>query len=262
MNSSTKTDFELFLKSLPYLSGLLIFLGIAKVYVFYKVFGIDVLQYLTLSEAIIISVDYFVIMSFTMLICGFVGYTQGRKKSVTDFKPFTAEFLEEKSFLKRKLFMYKRYWKVHFTFTFFIIAIFVACLILKLLVMAYLAITLYLLLELYITFIFENLRYSIIRTPLVNSNIVTALFFFLVMTIGILYFSLFQASKIKNCKHELLTKITFKDKNIYITSDTVIYIGHLEKYTFLYNKKINAPKIISNEEIHEIEWIGNPFYKP
>jgi hypothetical protein len=54
LDNGFKHMFERFLKYLPFASGLLVFLGVLKVSIYYHYFGIPVLSYLSLSEVLML----------------------------------------------------------------------------------------------------------------------------------------------------------------------------------------------------------------
>jgi len=87
---------------------------------------------------------------------------------------------------------------------------------------------------------------------------VWALFTFSILNMSITFS---EALRVKHERQPTFTKITFKDKSTYITSDSVIYVEHLEKYTILYDLVIDEPKIISNDQIMEIEAIDRRIKK-
>ena len=64
-----------------------------------------------------------------------------------------------------------------------------------------------------------------------------------------------EAYRIKDNKWDFNTKLTYKDKSYFITSDSIIYAGHQENFTFLYGTHIEQPIIFSNTEILKIESI-------
>jgi hypothetical protein len=76
----------------------------------------------------------------------------------------------------------------------------------------------------------------------------------LVIPLLILQYSTMHALAVKNEHHQSSANIRLKDIPAIETSDSLIYVGRVEKFTFLFNKISSLPTIISNEQILTVQW--------
>ena len=77
---------------------------------------------------------------------------------------------------------------------------------------------------------------------------------FVVLTVVVNGMTLVKTVIQKNGPISKVTILEFKDNKTLKTSDSLIYVGKVEKFTFLYNKTNESPEIISNDEIKSIKW--------
>jgi hypothetical protein len=88
---------------------------------------------------------------------------------------------------------------------------------------------------------YDNKSYNIM------TKFIIMLFFNISITV--MQFSYRSGLALKSEKPFYNSIIEMKDKRTIKTSDSLIFVGKTENYTFLYNKIVDAPEIISNDQI-------------
>jgi hypothetical protein len=78
--------------------------------------------------------------------------------------------------------------------------------------------------------------------------------FMLLVTGAVIVMPAERAEIIKTNPSKKLQVFNYKDGTHIKTSDSLIYVGKVEKFLFLYNRKMKAPEIYSTENLVSILW--------
>ncbi|HWK03786.1 MAG TPA: hypothetical protein VNS58_09145 [Puia sp.] len=235
-NDNKFSNYEILLKSIPVFTGILIFGGILKGAVFYFVFGISILEYISLSEAILMALEDIVALIIVVAIAvAFIfGTSPGQRKENNDRLFFgfvwTIISLSYAIYLFITIYVNNRTDWSNFAS------------------MTLLALALY---EIYHRRKMRTLPWLI--SPKIKKGIVAGL----CLIFFICGISLVQAFELKLGKPEFTVLIKGKDSCETVqTSDSLIYVGRKDKYVFLYNKRKRqeGPEIISTSEITNIQF--------
>ena len=108
MEKSEKGNIEFLLKLtplIPLITGIIISLGILKLFAFYIVFQINILHYITISESLLASLDFliltFLILPIAIFIASFIPMSE---KKVSKDESLISRLAEIDNSLKRKFF--------------------------------------------------------------------------------------------------------------------------------------------------------------
>jgi len=74
-------------------------------------------------------------------------------------------------------------------------------------------------------------------------------------TLAILWVTVSRGLDTKYLAPKYYMQISMKENRSLKTSDSLIYVGKSEKYLFLYDKKIDAPEILSSDDIIGTKWV-------
>jgi len=249
MNDKPQTSAsDILLKYIPLASVMLIYLGVLKSLVYYRIFGIEILNYISLSEAILFSLDFILIF----VIGGVLGviFSMG----VMPFKKMD-ELVENRSGISKEQRREKMDNLSNNVFKWFYIIIGIGWLIVTIIIM---------ILEKEIkwidfgltTIIFGStmagcqfVRVGIDKKGVLTDEVRSIIAIGLLLTIYVACDSVRSAELIKTKKPIINTLIVLKENKSIATTDSLIYIGRTDKYTFLYDKNVKASEVISNDEI-------------
>jgi hypothetical protein len=228
---------------LPHMGGLVVVLGIAKLILFYCFFGINIVQYLELSESVILFFEdilfYFFALFLPLLtIILFVGHPIGQLNSEV------AKRIElENNFIKRTWIFLKFYYPL----TFFIaLSIYSGKPNFALIVIT---LTIFILWQ--TRFVLKKYYNSGLEPT--YSNIIVLI----VVSIG------FGYSEMKNQVKEIAhgkykgTILHIKDKEKLVADTDMVYIGKTKDYYYLYDSTKQNAVIIPSDEVSKVELKNN-----
>jgi hypothetical protein len=251
--------FEQFIKALPLFTGYLIAIGLVKEIVFYHYFGIPILEYISVSDGLLFSLDDFMSIIAEMVLLYFLITGQliivVRRLLIKHSDHFTTIQRDKQQnskamFIIGYCFMFFYYPGMQ---TFFAIqwpsqsfsrsigVSFVFCVIMLIL------------LEYYRRYFAKSLSAKK-RTTLI-----------LILMFGemgdLIISSIEKMENLTNYPPASITVIKFKNDSTLQTSDNLIFLGHSEKYLFLWHKDTGGPEIISADEVVDLKWIANTHKK-
>lgn len=253
-------DFKEFLKYSGLITGLLIFLGFFKLWIYFSFFKINIINYLELTEIIVLFLNDVIILAFLIItsICFVIyvylwrGLTFNREK----YEKRIELFKSKNTFYKRlKYYILKKesFFVLMFIFALFILInnIISGADIINITVNIVNTTFIFLLL---INRILDNelkLIYFVKHDMPFISHFFTYLNYFLMALTAISFSALLSVNKVKNDYKYYGTEITIKD-NIYKSDSTEYYIGKTRNYIFFYNDTSKVVNIFPMEEVSKI----------
>ncbi len=235
-----ETMFDFVLKALPLFTVILIFLGISNAIVFYKIFRINIVQFISLSESALFSLDYIILYGFIHYFIAIFLFLKASK---------LADGTEED---KRKLLIYKYglesiMWLLG---CYFILKTsFCESKLSNHLAFTYCA-------DLAgiggIMWANGFYKKSINR---INRYFIISVLFLAIVIVNISARSALTKKYTSDINN---TIITLKDTgDIVKTNDTLIYVGKVEKYYLLYNRIVETGMVINVDDVKKIQWSKN-----
>lgn len=227
-----KTEYqtlELILKLLPLVSGYIVFIGTATQIVYYLRFNIKILEFVSLGEALLFGLQYLYILALLIL-------AQAMAPLLASCKKYEL-FGESKSKLPPAFGLF--FWSI------------VTFLLLYLLGMIFINPINSHDPNHYPTWIFIvavllGMTLTVLAQRFLDQTR-GILVLVLAFTFAIICLSFGEAGRIKKLPQQRAKVFTFKSYKI-ITTDSLVYVGKVEKYFFFYNKKLDGPEIYSTED--------------
>jgi hypothetical protein len=257
MDSRVNSFFNSFIQGIPIFTGYLIFLGAIKCLIFYLLFNIDLLDYLSFSELIIMTLYYFILIGFAVVLVVLWAYRPLMKEiSATNsisfigkwwskLRKFVSSSLESKKVKKSIYFVLLVALAGGFSIYFFSMTS-EKKFWWSQLVMLSICSALFLLGTKYIS---RMRKMKLLGTFTKAISISVYL-----LTLFVIFADVDSNLHTMLCNPGYHAMITMKNKSALTTSDSLVYLGQKEKYLFLYNKTNSAPEIISNDEIVSVKF--------
>jgi hypothetical protein len=246
MEKSIQSRLDLVVKCIPLFSGYLIFLGVLTEIAYYLLFNITICSYISLSETILFSIQPFIEYGVVLAVTVSVLVVQ-RKVA----KGKNADEQNSNKKLQSLASLYKLMYLISILFILVALIIsviknakydwyFFACVSATILVAV--AILYSISIVQHVITVNERLAFGIIA--------MTYMF-----TLAILWVTVSRGLDTKYLAPKYYMQISMKENRSLKTSDSLIYVGKSEKYLFLYDKKIDAPEILSSDDIIGTKWV-------
>jgi len=239
-----------FLSSIPHMTLVVIILGLIKQIIYYNNFNFSIISYIGISElGLLVSNDLLVIVP-SLLIMGLI-YTDTKPKEeikIADGIKHTPEISSEKP--KKKIL----HQKINFTENWIIVIVFVVMLVFMVAAIAqnHYYDSLYLYAEagffffLLLLILFKQQLQQYIKT----SQVVTMAIVVALTCINFILRISKELEIVEKGKYTGTTIIT--NDSTYISSDSSYYIGKVEKFVFIYNKKDSSTFVVPIESIKKM----------
>jgi len=241
------------IKAIPLLTGYLAFLGIASALLYYYIFDINILHYISLSEAILFALDQFILFSGIFLLVFCIVESLPEKVSVGILAIAGAREMTKKhpdlAGIRRRMFRRSLYRKGGMFV--FMLAITLwhpykgGWPLLGLLALSFTCTAFGLRIFLHYVLKDSNGRWP--RLVLLFSIVMT--------TVIVLLSRAMQGMCLKYGATTEKVVIRCKNNEIYRTSDSLLYVGRVDKFLFLYNQVLQEPEVIAGEEAVNIKWL-------
>lgn len=240
---------------LSYVGPIIIFLGMARLITFYKAFGVSIVSYLDFSEVITSFFDIIFIVFLFFAYTSIQNFVLGDKNQAEEADKQRQEIIKEESF-KKLFWLYIKYFKRLLIFGF--IAILVCVLshyIFKSIdgFTVFLIIGLFIFLIIFFIVIVEIERKHIhFQSSLNRRRFIYLTLYFLVFTMGVVYYSSYQAGLIKRDKSTYGVAITLDNDKILVSDSLNYFIGKTLNYVFIYHEKLKSTDIIPMTRVKQI----------
>lgn len=241
MDIEKLSKYDIFLKAIPLLTGYLILLGLLQGMFFYSFFDVRIIDYISLSETILLSINHplFIIIGSSLL---FFFSIQ------TEEKLSTSKVVGSDKFKAPRLIYI-------FGGISFLTAVITAIQLNRILAWVTIgSMTIMIIITIYIINYIRKIKTTENLNSYITKAVAILLFF---ITLVNIFMSSHEAVSIKYGPSKTRAIITLKDKELVVTSDSLVFVGKVEKFTFLYNKTLEGAEIISNDEIVSVKFSKN-----
>lgn len=232
---------DIFPKAVAILSSLLVFLGIIASVVYYRSFGINILEYITLGEALILFLSKFSSLSISAIFGVFLSkiFLESPLEKVNkDYKGSTqSKVITNKQKILTVLMITPLSILCIYGFSPFVLWSLVLSVILRFGVLAYILkrLSLFIKQRGYDFMIFEYIQAAGLS---------------IVLLAGI---SMSEAFMVYNGYKNETTTLYCSNEEILQTNDNILYIGRSQLYYFLYNKSAKTAIVLKAENIEKME---------
>ena len=253
-NNKTNNEFKIN-QYLIYIGPFLIFLGMVRLITFYNSFGVPITSYLDLSEIITSFFDIIILVVIIFLYSSIQNFLANSKEDADKVNKKRQAVLNEVNSFKICL-LYVKYLNSLIIYGFLFIT---GCIVAHYYFNWISAFAIFILAGVFIfLLVFIIVQVEIERKHIqFNSTanrkrIILFMLYFLVFTIGVVQYSSFQASQIKNTKSTFGVSITLDNDNIFVSDSSNYFIGKTQNYVFIYHEKESKTDIIPMSRIKQI----------
>lgn len=240
---------------LSYVGPLMIFLGMTKLITFYNEFGVSIVSYLDFSEVITSFFDIIFIVLLFFSFASVQNFVMGDKNQAEIAQKQRQEIIKQKDFWKT-LWLYIIYLKRILifglivilgslishsifnwieTFTVFSIVGLFFCLIIFL-----------------VTIVEIERKHIHFQSSINRRRFILLTYYFWTFTMGVVYYSSYQAASIKMDKSTYGVTISLDNNQILVSDSTDYYIGKTLNYVFIFHEKLKTTDIIPMSRVKQI----------
>ncbi|MEI6123806.1 MAG: hypothetical protein WCQ95_09260 [Bacteroidota bacterium] len=255
-----KSDSDKLTSLLPYVGPLLILFGVIRLIVFYRNFGITIINYLDITEIITSFFDILIITILAILNSMFQQFLFVDKKNYEANKNLWQKLISENN-SKAFLSLCFQYYKRQIIITFILVLSCVSlCIFGKninwVLILYLISFALFLLVVNFITIFIDRIHFEF-KSPLYKKRRAYFVFYFLVLIIIICGFASWQAYDVKKMKSNIGITVTLDNDTILISNSSQYYIGKTKEYLFYYHEDLKVTDVIPMTRVKEINFPDN-----
>lgn len=243
---------------LAFVGPFLIFLGMLRLISFYNSFGISIISYLELSEALLSFFDIIIIVVIFIAYTSIQNFLASGKNDIDKVKKERQSILEENNFFKICI-CYLKYFSSLIILGFVIIAGFIVARFYFhwiTTVTVFLSIAFFVLLLIFLILLVEIERKHIqIQSSLNKRRYIFFLLYFLLISYFVTLYSSYQAGQIRNKKSTYGVSIILDDNQTLVSDSSNYFIGKTLNYVFIHHEKENKTDIIPMSRVKQITMI-------
>lgn len=256
-STNTRQEFRIS-QYISYVGPFIIFLGMVRLITFYNAFGVSIISYLDFSEII---TSFFDILIFVIIYFAYISiqnFVAGDKEQANEANKKRQEIINENDFWKI-IRLYITYFKKLLIFEFLVI---LGCLFSHFVYSwisawtIFIVITTFFFLQVFLIIIVEIERKHIhLESSINRKRFISMTLYFLVFTMGVRYYSSYQAGLIKREKSTYGVTISLDNEQTLVSDSTSYFIGKTLNYVFIYDEKQNTTDIIPMTRIKQITMV-------
>jgi hypothetical protein len=247
-----------------YVGPFIIFLGMTRLMAFYSSFGVSIISYLDFSEVITSFFDILFIV-ITFLAYGSIQNFLIRNKNLEDEADKKRQEILNEGDLWKLCQLYFKFFKPLLIY----ILIVITCFIIALLVFNW--ITTWTLLITLIIFIFLVIfliigveierKHVHFKSTINRQRFIFLTLYFLVFTLGVTFYSSYQARLIKNDKSTYGIAVLLDNEQKFVSDSSDYFIGKTQNYLFIYHEKQSTTDIIPMTRVKQIIMVDKKLVK-
>ena len=238
-----KSTFEFILKALPLFTVIVIILGISNAIVFYKIFRINIVQFVSLSESALFSLDYIILCTFVYYLFAIIFFRIGTLFVNAHKNNWKYLLMIQIALFVFAGFLIYHYWHLISSSKSKLSNLLnlTGCVDLA-------GIEIILIVNWFYKWLFRG-------GDRLNRYFILSVLFLAILIVTISAQSALNTKYTSNINN---TIITLKDSGgIIKTNSTLIYVGKVEKYYLLYDRIVETGMIINVDEVKKIQWVKN-----